>query len=186
LGRKQEAQSHILRARELDPLSLIIQVNVANIFLLSRDYDRARQECQKAIEMDENFVTARWILGRAEQLSGRYDDAIAEFERGLKLEPENIVLRAALARAHAAAGATAKARELLGELDRATRSRYVAALDVASVHAALNQHDQAFSLLERAVQERDNRIVFLSVDPAYDTLRGDPRFTQILRSANLD
>jgi serine/threonine-protein kinase len=185
LGRRDEAQSHILRARELDPLSLIIQVNVANIFLLSRDYDRARQECRKAIEMDENFVTARWILGRAEQLLGRYDAAVAEFEHGLKLEPDNTVLRAALVRAHAAAGATARARQMLAELERTSTRRYVSALDLASVHAALNEHDQAFSLLERAVRERANRIVFLNVDPAYDALRGDPRFDRLLRTVNL-
>jgi serine/threonine-protein kinase len=186
LGRRDEAQSHILRARELDPLSLIIQVNVANIFLLSRDYDRAREECRKAIEMDENFVTARWILGRAEQLLGRYDAAVAEFEHGLKLEPDNTVLRAALARAHAAAGATARAQRMMAELERTSTRRYVSALDLASVHAALNQQDQAFSLLERAVRERANRIAFLSVDPAYDTLRGDPRFDRLLRTVNLD
>jgi eukaryotic-like serine/threonine-protein kinase len=186
MGRRDEAQSHILRARELDPLSLIIQVNVANIFLLSRDYDRARQECRKAIEMDENFVTARWILGRAEQLLGRYDAAVAEFEHGLKLEPDNTVLRAALARAHAAAGATARARQMMAGLERTNTRRYVSPLDLASVHAALNQPDQAFTLLARAVRERANRIVFLNVDPAYDALRGDPRFDQLLRTVNLN
>jgi TolB-like protein/Tfp pilus assembly protein PilF len=186
LGRRDEAQAHILRARELDPLSLIIQVNVANIFLLSRDYDRARLECLKAIEMDENFVTARWILGRAEQLAGRYDTAVAELEHGLRLEPDNTVLRAALARAHAAAGATARARQMMGELERTTTRRYVSPLDLASVHGALNQLDQAFSLLDRAIQERTNRIGFLNVDPAYDTLRGDSRFGRLLRTVNLN
>ena len=185
LGRRDEAQSHILRARDLDPLSLIIQVNVANIFLLSRDYERARQECLKAIDMDENFVAARWILGRVEQLSGRHDRAIAQFEHGLQLEPENTVLGAALARAHAAAGATGKAGQMLGELYRTNTRRYVSPLDLASVHAALNRRDQAFSLLERAVEERANRIVFLNVDPAYDPLRGDARFGRLLRTVNL-
>jgi serine/threonine-protein kinase len=185
LGRRDEAQSYILRARELDPLSLIIQVNVANIFLMSRDYDRARQECRKAIEMDENFVTARWILGRAEQLLGHYDAAVAEFERGLKLEPDNTVLQAALARAYAASGSTAKAVQLMAELERTNTRRYVSPLDLASVHAALNRPDKAFALLERAIRERANRIVFLNVDPAYDALRGDPRFDRLLRSVNL-
>ena len=59
-------------------------------------------------------------------------------------------------------------------------------LDLASVYAALNQPDRALSLLERAVRESANRIVFLNVDPAYDTLRGDPRFARILRSVNLN
>jgi hypothetical protein len=75
---------------------------------------------------------------------------------------------------------------MLGELDRTNTRRYVSALDLASVHAALNQHDKAFSLLERAVRERANRLVFLNVDPAYDTLRGDPRYGRILRTVNLD
>jgi hypothetical protein len=50
----------------------------------------------------------------------------------------------------------------------------------------LNQHDKAFALLERAVREGGNRIVFLSVDPAYDTLRDDPRFGRILRTVDLN
>jgi TolB-like protein/Tfp pilus assembly protein PilF len=186
LGRRDEAQSHILRARDLDPLSLIIQVNVANIFLLSHDYERARQECLRAIEMDENFGTARWILGRAEQMLGRYDAAVVEFERGLKLEPHNTVLQAALARTHAAAGATARARQMLADLERTSTRRYVSPLDLASVHAALKQQDQAVALLEQAVQQRANRIIFLNVDPAYDALRGDPRFGRLLRSVNLN
>jgi tetratricopeptide (TPR) repeat protein len=186
LGRRDEAQSHILRARDLDPLSIIIQVNVANIFLLSRDYERARQECLRAIEMDENFGTARWILGRAEQMLGRYDAAVVEFERGLKLEPDNTVLQAALARTHAAAGAATRARQILADLERTSTRRYVSPLDLASVLAALKQHDQAVARLERAVQQRANRIIFLNVDPAYDALRGDPRFGRLLRSVNLN
>jgi serine/threonine-protein kinase len=186
LGRRDEAQSHILRARELDPLSLIIQVNVANIFLFSREYDRARQECRKAIEMDEHFAAARWILGRASELSGDYGTAIGELEHGLKLEPENTVVRAALARAHAAAGATATAEQMLGELERTNLHRHVSPLDLASLHAAVQQHDRAFAFLEQAVREGASRMLFLNVDPAYDSLRADPRFARILQAVNLD
>jgi hypothetical protein len=74
---------------------------------------------------------------------------------------------------------------MLRELDRTNARRYVSPLDLASVHASLHQHDQAFVLLEQAVRESAQRIVFLNVDPAYDDLKRDPRFGRILRSVNL-
>ena len=181
LARRDEAQGEILRARDLDPLSLIIQVNVANIFLLSRDYDRTIQECQKALEMDVNFVTARWVLGRAYELRGQFPRAIEEFQRGLALEGDSTLLRASLARAYAASGSHTRAMALLEELEKTRERRYVSALDLAGVHAALGHADRAFGWLERAVTDRANLLAYINVDPAYDGLRTDPRFAGVLR-----
>ena len=184
--RREEAQAHILRARELDPLSLIIQANVANVFLLSRQYDRAILECRKALEMEEEFVVARWVLGRGEELKGRYQVSAAEFERALQREPDNTLLRAALARTYTVSGARAKATEHLQTLKEAAHRRYVSPLDLVAVHAALGQTDEAFASLERAVRDRANLLKFLKVDPAYDSLRGDPRFSRILGMIGLE
>lgn len=185
-GRRDEAQARILRARELDPLSLIIQVNVANIFLLSREYDRAIAECRNALEMEPNFVTARWVLGRAYEFNGQFSPAIEEFERGRALAPESTLLVAALARAYALSGRKPDAEALLKNLNAVARVRYVSALDRASVHAALGQLDEAFAWLERAVHDRANLLTYLKVEPAYDTLRPDPRFARILRTMGFD
>jgi serine/threonine protein kinase/TolB-like protein/Tfp pilus assembly protein PilF len=184
--RREEAQAHILRARELDPLSLIIQANVANIFLLSRQYDRAIVECRKALDMEEDFVVARWVLGRAMELQGQYPTAAAEFERALQREPDNTLLRAALARTYAVSGARAKAHQHLQVLEETTQRRYVSPLDLVLVHAALGQANDAFASLERAVRDRANLLKFLKVDPAYDSLRGDPRFRRTLGMIGLE
>lgn len=185
-GRREEAQMRIVRARQLDPLSLIIQVNVANIYLLSREYDRVVEECGKALEMEPGFVTARWVLGRAYESKGRYPEAIGEFQRALRAEPESSMLRAALARSYALAGARAQAESLLRDLQAAARQRYVSALDLALVHAALGRRDDAFASLDRAVRERANLLIYAKVDPAYDSLRDDPRFPQFLRAIGLE
>ena len=120
---------------------------------------------------------ARWVLGRGEELKGRYQVSAAEFERALQREPDNTLLRAALARTYAVSGARAKATEHLQTLEEATHRRYVSPLDLVAVHAALGQTDEAFASLERAVRDRANLLKFLKVDPAYDSLRGDPRFS---------
>ena len=185
-GRFEEAQRHIVRARELDPLSLIIQVNVANIFLLSREYDRAIEECRKALEMEPEFVTARWVLGRAYELKRQFPMAIEQFQRGLSVEPESTLLVAALARTYALSGERALAEALLRQLSAGARGRYVSPLDLALVHAALGQTDKAFASLDRAVRQRANLLIYPKVDPAYDSLRDDPRFAAILRRLGLD
>ena len=184
-ARVAEAQARILRARELDPLSLIIQVNVANIFLLSREYDRAMEECRIALDMEPRFVTALWVLGRVYELTGRFPEAVGEFQRGLAVEPESTLLRAALARTYALSGARGQAEALLRELSAGARQRYVSPLHLALVHAALGQRDQAFASLERAVREGANLLIYLKVDPAYDSLRSDPRFGELLRTLGL-
>jgi tetratricopeptide (TPR) repeat protein len=184
-GRVQEAQARILRAHELDPLSLIIQVNVANIFLLSREYERAIVECRKALEMEPRFVAAHWVMGRAFEFTGRFAEAIDEFQSGLAVEPGNTMLRAALARAYALSGARARAESLLRELRVGASHRYISPLDLALVYAALGQTDQAFASLDQAVRQRANLSIYPKVDPAYDSLRGDPRFGELLRTLGL-
>lgn len=186
LGRHLEAQERILRAQALDPLSLIIQVNVANVFLLGRDYDRAIEECGKALKTEPDFVHARWVRGRAYALKGQLPQALDEFRRGLARESGNMLLRAALARAHAVSGAGNEARSLLRELEAARRTRYVSALNLASVYAALGQLDDAFAALDQAVGEHANLLIYLAVDPDYDNLRGDPRFRKVLGTMGLE
>jgi len=184
-GRLEEAQARILRARDLDPLSLIIQVNVANVFLLSREYDRAIDECRKALDMEPHFVTAHWVLGRGYEFKKQFPLAIEEFRRGLTVEPGSTLLRATLARTYALSGARAQAESLLRGLRAGASQRYVSPLDLALVYAALGQTDQAFASLDQAVRQRANLLIYLKVDPAYDSLRGDPRFGELLRALGL-
>ena len=161
-------------------------MNVANVFLLSREYDRAIAECRTALEMEDNFVTARWVLGRALEFKGDYTSAAGEFTRALEREPDSTRLQAALARINALSGATRRADAMLHELTTTTKPRHVSALDLASVQSALGRTDEAFASLERAAREHANLVSYLNVDPAYDRLRSDPRFNRILGMIGLE
>lgn len=67
----------------------------------------------------------------------------------------------------------------------ASRQRYTPALAFALVHVGLGENDQAFSRLEEAYEERFTRLAYLKSEAAWDTLRPDPRFTDLLRRIGL-
>ncbi len=86
LGRLDDALAEIKRARELDPLSLVVKANVAVIYHLGRRYDQAIDELKKLLEKRPDFSVARWGLGLAYEQKGTYKEAIAEFEKAAALE----------------------------------------------------------------------------------------------------
>ncbi len=115
---------------------------------------------------------------------GSYEAAIAELELANRLGTTPLMLRD-LGWANAAAGNTAKAREILEVLKRTPRPAYVSPYSIAAVHAALGEKDHAFRWLNRAYDERDCQITYLALDPHLDQLRSDPRFPPLLARLRL-
>jgi hypothetical protein len=113
--------------------------------------------------------------------TGRPREAIREFEETLRQAGPLPVYRAALARAHALAGDTSQAREILRELEKAAQTKPVSSVEIATVHAALGQREPCFQYLHRAFEQRDPLLQFLAVDPRFDRYRADPRFADLLR-----
>jgi len=70
-------------------------------------------------------------------------------------------------------------------LEQLSKQTYVSPFDIASVHAGLSQNDQAFEWLQKAYEERHSYLIFLKVEPIWDGLRSDPRFTDLLRRMRL-
>ncbi len=181
MGRKQEAIGESDRALALDPLSLVIETDRAwNLFNL-REYDRAIEQYRKVLSVDPVFVVARWQLGVALVTAGRCDEGIPELERAVELSGRAPVYLAALGYGLARAHRDGEARAVLHELETLRAARYVSSADVARVHVALSDRDEAFRWLERAYSERSDLFVSLMVDPRLDTLRADPRFADLRR-----
>lgn len=86
-----------------------------------------------------------------------------------------------LGRAYALAGDTSQARDILRELEEAARAKPVSSVEVASVHAALDQKEQCFQWLDRAMTARDPYLLYLAVDQRFDRSRSDPRVQDMLR-----
>jgi hypothetical protein len=81
----------------------------------------------------------------------------------------------------AKSGKQEQARAVLAELLKASGERYVSPYNIALIYNGLGERDETFAWLEQAYKKRDQRIVFLKVEPKWNNLRDDPRFQDLMR-----
>ena len=185
VGRHKQAIAESERARELDPLSTIINTWLGSRYFFARQYDKAIEEYRNAVEMDPNFVPAHLVLGHAYEQKGMLKEAIVEFERAVSLAGSSSIYAASLAHAYGVSGRRVDALRVLEDLRKMAESRFVSSYDLALAHLGLGENAKAFELLNAAVLERSPRVAFLGVEPRFDGLRTDPRFRELLRSVGL-
>ncbi|HEY0322219.1 MAG TPA: protein kinase [Pyrinomonadaceae bacterium] len=181
MGRFDDSIREIKRAQELDPLSRIINANLGLHYYYARKFDESIQQLKKTISLDESFFVAHQYLGRTYIQKGMHKEAIAELERARELSGNAPEVVASLGHAYAVAGRTGDAQKVLADLDELARERYVLPYFRAAVYTGLGDKDQAFAWLERAYEERHPGLVLVNIDPRFDTLRSDPRFTDLIR-----
>ena len=189
-GRFDEAIAERKRAIEIEPLDVITNNEAAQTFYLARKYDEAIKQAQIVLEMNPRFADGYHSLGLAYLQEGRYDQAIAVFQKaeGLaELQKADTLpaVSANLGYAYAMSGKTGEARRVLSALKRLARRRYVSPYGLAVVFTGLGDKDQAFECLKRACEERSNPVRNVNVDPKLDSLRTDPRYPELLRCIGL-
>jgi TolB-like protein/DNA-binding winged helix-turn-helix (wHTH) protein/Flp pilus assembly protein TadD len=183
LGRNAEALAEMRRAQNLDPLSLIINADLAELLLIAHFPDDSIQQGRKTIEMDPNFGLGHYQLAQAYLEKKMYSEAIAELQTATRLSGDSPTWTATLARAHAASGNQLEAQKLLDDLKTSYSPGDPHASDIAVVYAALGDKDQAFAWLQKGYGQRFNPGVLLR--PGFDPLRSDPRFQNLLRRIGL-
>jgi TolB-like protein/Tfp pilus assembly protein PilF len=185
LGREADATGEIQIAQRLDPLSLTTSVTAGWISYFARQYDRALQQCRSVLELDPNWSPAHECLGDVFTAQGNFPQGIAECQQAAIGSGHDPVRLAALARTYALAGRESDARKILAELNKASKTEYIAPYFFATIEAALGEKDQAFAWLERGFNGRDPYLTRLRVDVAMDPLRSDARFKMLLRRVGL-
>jgi DNA-binding winged helix-turn-helix (wHTH) protein/tetratricopeptide (TPR) repeat protein len=183
-GRTDEAIAELRRATLIDPVSLVVRSCTGRALYFGRRYDEAIEEYRRALEMDAHFYAAHLRLGLCYAQKGMGDLAIAELEGTSKFDP-NPDSWAALGYALASAGRKAEADEWLNRLRQLPGSARRCWYQMAIVSAALGRKDRAFEFLGEAYKERSGALVNLKVEPMFDGLRSDMRFTEILRRVGL-
>jgi lipopolysaccharide biosynthesis regulator YciM len=184
MGKLDDAAAELLRARELEPFSLIINTNLGVIFYYQGHYDQAIEQYRKALELDRRFVSARLRLIDVYTETGRYDEALAEHE--LIVEPagtENPRFLKQLKEALRQSGAQGYWRKRLDQAKEKIKEKaeYVPPTSIAGLAARLGDHEQAFKWLERAYEQRDEGLTRLKLDPRYKNLRADPRYEDFVQ-----
>jgi tetratricopeptide (TPR) repeat protein len=190
MARFDEAVKEIKLARELDPLSILINRNVGQVFLHYRHYDKAIDALQSTIEMDPNFIFSHFMLGWAYFEKGMYKEALAEFN----IEKEIVKgegMTAMLAEtyigiAYARMGKREKAKEVLRDILGRSKIAYFSPACLAFLYVALEEYDQAFASLEKAYEIHDPWLMYNKVNSVMDSIRSDPRYSTLLKKIGLE
>ena len=184
-GRENEALDFARRARDLDPASPSARQNLGLVHYFARRYDEAITQFREALDLDPNFGQAHVMLGRTYVAKGLPDRAVEELElaRGLLGARPDVVTPTAYVLARA--GRRSEALATLDELRRIAKPRDPSPFRIAYVQIGLGETDQAFEWLRKALEARDWQMAMLKVEPAFDGLRSDPRFADLLQSVGL-
>ncbi len=185
LGRLDEGMLYLKRAQELDPLSLELTADIGQVLYFSREFDRSIEQLQKTIEMNPNFAPAHTRLGMTYLKKGMYEEAIAEHKNATAID-ERPGRAARLGYAYAVAGKRDEAQKVIDDLkEQQSKGRYVSPFHFALIYMGLGDKDQAFVLLEKTCDEGSDVLWDIKVSPKFDSLRSDPRFTDLLRRMHL-
>ena len=186
LERHDEAIREFERAYALDPLSPERAAFVAWAYGAARRFVEGEQAARRAIELEPAFPSshawlAYWILGP----QGRFDEAVVHARRAVDLAGDNALFRSYLAHALGRAGQTAEAERVLAQLSAEITQRRGPPFQIAIALAGLGRHEEALDMLERTFDEGWGHIIYLTVNPAFDPLRGHHRYEALVRRVGL-
>ena len=182
----QEIENTMRLVQETDPHRLVaVQATRASAYYLNRDFQRAVEECEKALQMDPQHFWLRWVLGRAYMRLGESAKAIAQLKAAQNPTGEIPLIDAALGLAYAVSGHKERAQKMAEAFAAAAGKRYIPPTYFGMLYAGMGDKDQAFIWLEKAFFERADGLTWLGVEPMLDGIRSDPRFHNLLRRIGL-
>lgn len=183
LGRWDESLASINKATQLDPLDPQLTSFRGAIFHHHRQYAIAIEQEQKGLTLDPGHFMPHFVLGRAQEQLGNYQQAVNEFQKAFELSGGDLTTRASLAHAYAISGDKAEAETILSELKKLTNNNV--GYQIAEIYIGLGDKDQAFQWLEKAYEDRSEWLTWIAIEPKLDPLRSDPRFAELLRRMDL-
>ena len=181
LGRLGEARAEIDQALALDPLSLVINDEAAWPDYYDRRWDDSDAHYRRALDLEPAYPVAHLELGINFAARGRFEEAIAEYDRYRQLVADSPEAVAFLAHAEGGRGERARALALRRSLLELSETGYVPRYALAIADLGLDDRAAALGHLEEAYTQREDALLYLGVDPLFDRLRGEPRFRDLLR-----
>jgi adenylate cyclase len=185
MGRLEEAHKIIEKAQQLDPLSAFISTDMGFNLYYDKKFDAAIQALNSTLELNPRFILARLWLGRVYQIRKMYPEAIAQYQLALNVAPQWPVAWSQIGSVYGVSGNEAGARRILDTLSSLSSRKFVTSYGVALVHMGLGEKEQTFVWLNKAYDERSHWLVWLNLDPRWDPIRSDKRFTELVSKVGL-
>jgi serine/threonine-protein kinase len=184
MGRLDKALEQITLALELDPLSPILQVNLASVYRSKGDFESAMTAGQKVAELDPNFSLAHETIGFVYIKQQKYAEAIEAFQKDVDHTRSSYAL-STLGYGYAVAGMRDEALAILRELEEKYNRREALGQYPALVYAGLGDKDKAFEWIEKDFQARSGALDFVIATSRFDSIHSDPRFADLRRRMGL-
>ena len=173
------------RSEMLDPFWINAKTQVGIGLFVARRYAEAQQRFEQAAEMEPDWPISPLYLGDIHTIHKQFGRAEARYRQAERIIGRRPAILGRMGVLEAMRGRPAAAREVLAELDSLRRTHYVRPSYAADIHFQLGEKDEAYALMQRAIEERDTRLVILNLFPFYDALKPDPRFEALLRTVGL-
>ena len=184
MQRHEEAIALMKLARDLDPLSVSVNAFLGLVYMKARQYDQSIAASRAAVELDQNNPQGHWILARALDAANQLSEALSEAEKAASLSAGSQPYTGHLGYAYARIGDRDRALEIVRQMLELAKTRYVSAYYLGLTYASLGEPDSAMEWLEKAYEERNARLLEV-FDPAFDSLRSDVRFQDLVRRIGL-
>lgn len=182
MGRFDEAIAAARRAQLLDPLSPLIGHYIGRLYYFGRQYDKALEELQKALDLNPNYAFTHIYFATTYERLGDYERALAHRQKYWALlgrPPEKV---AELANSGRTGGYERAVRLWAADsADSVKRSGYLTSTELTHVHAQLGEIDTALDWLERALDDHVRDLIYVKVEPGFDSLRDSPRFADLVQ-----
>jgi TolB-like protein/DNA-binding winged helix-turn-helix (wHTH) protein/Tfp pilus assembly protein PilF len=192
LGRHAQAIEEMRKAVAIDPFSAPVQAFLGRTYIWARKYDKALEQFQKVAEMFPGFAIDHERLAQLHAFMGRFDQAIAEDTKARLLSGENeksaLAKEAKLRHAWTTQGAPGYWKTLV-ELSQTAENppeAYNSPFGTAILYAQLGDKARALNALEQAYEQRSLAMTEINIEPAFDPIRGEPRFKALLQRVRLE
>jgi TolB-like protein/Flp pilus assembly protein TadD len=177
MGRLDEALEQMLIAQSLDPVSSIIARDVAVTQYYRRDFDAALEQCDHTVALNPHFAPAYLTLGLIQEQRKEFDESAAACRRAVDLAPNSLRMQSALARTLALSGKPERAVEALRTLEQLATQRYVSPVEFMTMAFAAGDREAGYRWLAKACDERCFEMLALKVDPRFEAIGDDRRFS---------
>jgi len=180
MGDLETATAQLERAMELDPLNFLIRIRLGFMDIFGGDQESAINKFEALHDFEPNYLLLYLSLATAYMLKGDYKEAVAYGKKMLEAGPRAVASVGNMGWIYATAGKKEQAYELLAELEERSKEGYVSSFWTALIYLALGEIDKSFAWFEKAYEERDGNMIYITVVPVFGPVKADPRYKQLL------